>query len=114
MTRILTDEEKAILYSMARGFIFPSSSSTAIEPPLTVLESVAHGTPIITTGTNSTKEIAYATNGFVYSDLSQLQRILETVLPSKKNNNPLIARRFAMEHLSFSTFKAKILNIINM
>jgi glycosyltransferase involved in cell wall biosynthesis len=114
LPRILTESEKILLYNCASAFIFPSRTVTAIEPPLTVLEAVACGTPIITTGKSSTSEIAHATNGYIYNDdLSQLQKILEIVLSSEKNNNQLITRRFAMEHLSFSTFKSKMLNIIN-
>jgi len=113
LPKILTIKEKVILMNCSKAFIFPSIGTTAIEPPITVLEAVACGTPIIATGKSSTREIVYATNGYIYSDLSQLQKILEIVLSSEKNSNLLIARRFAMKHLSFSTFKAKILGIIN-
>ena len=111
MTRILTNKEKSVLYSMARGFIFPSSSSsTAIEPPLTVLESIAYGTPIITTGTSSTKEITRFKQGFVYSKPDELRVFTDFVLNSNASRN--FIKEWAMKNLNYANFSEKLRSII--
>jgi len=113
MTRILTNKEKSVLYSMARGFIFPSSSSsTAIEPPLTVLESIAYGTPIITTGMSSTKEIAKSVGGFIFKDYDDLKIIFEKILNEESLQNNLM--KWVINNLSYDIFINKLKPFLNV
>ena len=56
--RNLNEKEKNALYALSDLFIYPASQpSMAIEPPLTVLESMASGTPILAFGGPSVKEV---------------------------------------------------------
>jgi len=43
----LSETEKAELYSQAHVFLFPALAPAAMDPPLTALESLSHGTPVI-------------------------------------------------------------------
>jgi len=54
----LSDTEKNVLYALSDLFIYPASEpSMAIEPPLTVLESMASGTPILACREPSVREL---------------------------------------------------------
>jgi glycosyltransferase involved in cell wall biosynthesis len=54
----LSDAEKNVLYALSDLFIYPASEPfMAIEPPLTVLESMASGTPILACREPSVREL---------------------------------------------------------
>jgi len=66
----LTEREKAKGYANARCFIFPPKREyqESIEPPLSVLEAMASGLPVIATNTYSVREaVMSGTNGFIVS-----------------------------------------------
>ncbi|MEM4489355.1 MAG: hypothetical protein QXK88_11305 [Desulfurococcaceae archaeon] len=53
------NEEESIL-SKASVFLFPSKGVTAVEPSLTVIESLAYDQYLVITGDNSTRELVYS------------------------------------------------------
>lgn len=113
ITRILSEHEKARLYSSARAFMFPSTIPTAIEPPLTVLEAVACGTPIITSGGNSTFEIARSTGGFIFRNFKELRIAISSVMSSNNSAGNNIRREWAVYNLSYDVFCERIRDIIS-
>jgi len=66
--RDLTDSDKSEIYSLADVFLFPNfAAGTAIEPPLTVLEAMSSGTPVVAPKTPSLEEILTDNkNGFLF------------------------------------------------
>jgi glycosyltransferase involved in cell wall biosynthesis len=80
--RILREDEKNILLRKASIFIYPSITTAAVEPPLSVLEAMSYGQYLITTGSTSTKELVIQTRGFIckdFSDLSNLENYIYIV-----------------------------------
>jgi len=113
LSHILTENEKILLYNCANVFVFPSITTTAIEPPLTVLEAVACGIPIVTAGYNSTREIAYATGGFVYYKHTEIEKILENVLSTSSQFSYIKKiREWAEKNLSLDIFRKGIIDIL--
>jgi len=54
---------KALVLSASKAFIYLPKTHCATEPPISILEAVASGATIITTGLDSTREIALHTHG---------------------------------------------------
>jgi glycosyltransferase involved in cell wall biosynthesis len=73
--RILREDEKNILLRKASIFIYPSITTAAVEPPLSVLEAMSYGQYLITTGSTSTKELVIQTRGFICKDFSDLSKL---------------------------------------
>jgi len=111
LSRVLNVWEKVLLLNCSKAFVFPSIENTAIEPPITILEAVACGTSIITSGKSSSKEIAYMTNGYMFNDHLQLRKIFERILLSR-SDDPNRARSFAVKYLSTDAFRKKLLHIV--
>jgi glycosyltransferase involved in cell wall biosynthesis len=65
--RNLSDIEKSLLYSASDLFLFPSASGAfAVEPPLTVLEAMSCGLPIVSSDVLSLNEfISSGSEGFI-------------------------------------------------
>jgi glycosyltransferase involved in cell wall biosynthesis len=70
--RILREHEKNMLLRKASIFIYPSITTAAVEPPLSVLEAMSYGQYLITTGSTSTRELVIQTRGFISKDFSDL------------------------------------------
>jgi glycosyltransferase involved in cell wall biosynthesis len=70
--RILREHEKNVLLRKTSIFIYPSTTTAAIEPPLSALEAMSYGQYLITTGSTSTRELVIQTRGFVSKDFSDL------------------------------------------
>jgi len=73
--RILSPSEKQSSFEEASIFIYPAMSSASIEPPLSVLEAFSHGLYLITTGYDSTRELAIQTNGCVCPEFNKLREL---------------------------------------
>ncbi len=115
LPKILTTKEKVVLMNCSRAFIFPSITTTAIEPPISVLEAVSCGLPIVTTGHNSTCEVAYATGGFVcrnFCDEYSLKRLFIELL--SRAPNVTRARTWAENNLSYTIFRKKLMDIYKL
>lgn len=70
--KTLDNEEKRSVLAKASIFIFPSRGVAAVEPPLSVIESLTYGQYLITTGNNSTRELVYSGAGLITEDFDKL------------------------------------------
>jgi glycosyltransferase involved in cell wall biosynthesis len=117
--RNLSEREKAIVYNAADLFVFPSlDASTAIEPPLTVLEAMACGLPVLSNDIASVTEIIEDNvNGFVIPFRnSEEQRVTEAVLMLLRNQRRLnavsaCARRYISEKMSLGKSSLELLSV---
>jgi glycosyltransferase involved in cell wall biosynthesis len=73
--QILSPSEKQSLLEEASIFVYPAMSSAAIEPPLSVLEALSYGLYLITTGYDSTRELAMQTNGCICPEFDKLREL---------------------------------------
>jgi glycosyltransferase involved in cell wall biosynthesis len=110
--RNLSEEEKVALYGSSELFLFAPSTSTAsaVEPPLTVMESLSMGVPVVATDVLSTKEvITHDENGFCvpvskYNDIPLYVDKLLSMSQERRDSLSASARRTASE--AFSLRKA--------
>lgn len=84
----LTDTEKSEIYALADVFLFPKFvTRTAIEPPLTVLEAMSSGTPVVVPKIPSLDEVVIDNkSGFFFEQNSSeaLAKKLADVLSNTK------------------------------
>jgi glycosyltransferase involved in cell wall biosynthesis len=106
--KYLKEEEKSLLYRSCETFLFPPISfhAGAVEPPLTVLESLSSGLPVIATDVLSVGEVVTdGHNGFVvpidkYDCLPyRVNRLLE-MDPGQWQTLSVHARGAAVENFS--------------
>jgi len=110
IVKYLSEKEKSEVYSASRIFIFPSEKNTAaIEPPLTVLEAVSSGLTVVSSGTNSTKEITQMTNGYIFNE-NKLESQLEEILCHAPKIN-IEARQWALKNISWYAFLRNVEDI---
>ena len=106
--RNLSEVEKSVVYSASDIFLFPPlESEEAVEPPLTVLEAMSSGLPVVSSDVASTREvIANEVDGLIMSfrneDLSLLEERVSSLLQNDKARMDLSynARRTMTEKLS--------------
>jgi glycosyltransferase involved in cell wall biosynthesis len=108
--RILREPEKNTLLRKASIFIYPSITTTAVEPPLSVLEALSHGQYLITTGTTSTRELAIQTNGQITHDFADLKDLYYYVNVSKYAYE--FISLWANTNLNFKNFINSLKNIL--
>ncbi|MEM0049645.1 MAG: glycosyltransferase [Candidatus Bathyarchaeia archaeon] len=70
--KTLENREKQKILTNASVFIFPAKSVVAVEPPLSVLESLVYGLYLITTGGNSTKELVNSGAGHIVRNFEKI------------------------------------------
>lgn len=76
------DNERAgSILSATKALIYPAKSHCASEPSISVLEAVSCGTTLITTGFDSTREVALQTNGIIFKNKENIITMLPS-LPS--------------------------------
>jgi glycosyltransferase involved in cell wall biosynthesis len=64
----LTDERKALVFSAADAVILPFSAPVAVEPPLTLLESMAcEAVPVVAPAANRSRVVDPGENGFGFA-----------------------------------------------
>jgi len=112
----LHDEEKALLFSAASVFLYPSLRQAAMDPPLTILEAMSSGLPVVTTRIQSLPIIIkHFYNGFLYSPLNftELEKILEYLIQCDNSltNVSVNARNTIARHFSFEAVAKKLIKI---
>ncbi|MEM2505869.1 MAG: glycosyltransferase [Nitrososphaeria archaeon] len=108
--RILNLEEKASLLRKSSIFIYPAKTVAAIEPPLSVLESLAFGNFLIVSGFNSTRELAMHTKGQIFRDFSALNHF---DLYVKENEQSIeVTKKWARENLSYKSFSRAVSKLL--
>ena len=115
----LPEQVKSEIYNAADIFIFPSyDMSTAIEPPLTILEAMSCGLPVISNNVSSVPEIIEDSSGgtiLPFSELSVAQ-ISDTIVSLLRNSKLLEsmssqARLFITETMSLATSSKKLVEL---
>ena len=112
----MDDEEKLREYSAAKFFLFAPARECqeAIEPPLTLLEALASGLPVLATDTYSASEaVTSGKNGFVvdasnYLKLAELAIEILQADASQWHTWSLQARRSALDNYSLSVAARKL------
>jgi glycosyltransferase involved in cell wall biosynthesis len=87
--RNLSEIEKRLVYSASDIFLFlPLKSGEAIEPPITVLEAMSCGLPVISSNVASISEIITdQVNGLIMPSIDEGKSILEEQISSILENN---------------------------
>jgi glycosyltransferase involved in cell wall biosynthesis len=110
MIRNLNHKQKQLLYGSAEAFLFAPASpaASAIEPPLSVMESLSMGVPVIATDVLSVNEIiSDGKNGFLFP-LNEYEAVschvnnLIEMDSTERNMLSMYARRKAVEMFSLS------------
>jgi glycosyltransferase involved in cell wall biosynthesis len=108
----LGEPRKAEVYSRADVAIYPFTRPVAVEPPLTVLETMACGTvPIVTAPANRSKIVDDGRTGFVCGDPAALGAALErfAALPAAEREamghaaRDAVVRRFGFAAIARAT-----------
>jgi len=101
----LDNEEKSALYALSDLFIYPASKrAVATEPPLTVLESMACGTPILACKEPSVEEIIVnpECGEIVSCDVTSLTRALVGLLSAEERLRTLSSNCRSVALTNFS------------
>lgn len=82
----LSDSEKSMIYNASDVFLFPSlASSYVIEPPLTIIEAMSCGLPVISTRVSSVDNIITNwVDGIIAEDISQFSETISSLLADKE------------------------------
>lgn len=113
----LSENEKSLIYGVADIFLFPSlDPTTSTEPPLTVLEAMASGLPVISSNLSSMREIITdGSNGFLvaFNNEKSLTEKISSLLESDKimrrfSSN---ARAYIVKEMSFVVSCKKLVQI---
>jgi glycosyltransferase involved in cell wall biosynthesis len=76
----LTDERKALVFSAADAVILPFSAPVAVEPPLTLLESMAcEAIPVVAPAANRSRVVLPGENGFGFATPDELRAAIARV-----------------------------------
>ena len=109
--RNVDEYEKPFVYNLADLFLFPALEPTAIDPPLTVLEAMACGVPIVASHIQSIPYIVKnGENGFLLQNIEYLKEILKSVESMcqlknvRKKARETIIRKFDFNHVKRSLF----------
>lgn len=108
--KTLDNNEKKSILSKASVFLFPSKGVAAIEPPLTVIESLAHGQYLVTTGDNSTRELVYSSVGQQLKNFEELD--VEECLNMSNRLNQKISR-WAHEAFAFKRLVHSLKDVVS-
>ena len=117
--RNLSELEKSIAYSASDMFLFPMPNSReAIEPPITVLEAMSCGLPVISSNVASVSEIITdeadgLITPFVDENLSILEEQISSLLEDNKAKMKLScsARRTVIEKMALHNSCKKLIDI---
>ena len=115
----LSEEEKIGIYSGSDIFLYPSLTPTAaIEPPLTILEAMASGLPVISNDIPSIKEVVTdRVNGLIFPFRNGEVALLEERISSLLRDNNVItelsynARQNIVKKLSLDNSCRKLVEI---
>ncbi len=108
--KTLDNNEKKSILSKASVFLFPSKGVTAVEPPLTVIESLAYGQYLVTTGDNSTRELVYSGVGQQLKNFEELD--VEECLNMSNRLNQKISR-WAYEAFAFKRLVHSLKDVVS-
>lgn len=115
----LSDEEKRLAYNGSDVLLFPSlDPGTAIEPPLTILEAMSCGLPVVSNDVSSVSEvIANGVNGsvlpFAKLEISRLSEEVSSVMSDDTAGRDLSgnARRRIEEMMSLRVSSQKLAEV---
>jgi glycosyltransferase involved in cell wall biosynthesis len=110
--RILREHEKNTLLRKASVFMYPSITTAAVEPPLSVLEAVSCGQYLITTGSTSTRELVIQTQGFISKDFSDLLNLENYIYIANQARDILLS--WSRNNLNMTRFMKTIKSITNI
>jgi glycosyltransferase involved in cell wall biosynthesis len=107
-TRNISDAEKSLIYNAADVFLFPSTENgVVVEPPLSVLEAMSTGLPVVSSEISSLRElIDDGKNGFFASEdtkLASCDQKINLLISSAK-----LARRIGLSSRETILSKASI------
>jgi len=115
----LSEKKKHIVYVASDLFLYPSLDPTgAIEPPLTILEAMASGLPVISNDLPSAREIIHdGINGYLVSIRDEQDTGLAEKISELIGNSEIItklsynARKCIVEEMSYSNSCIKLINV---
>lgn len=115
----LSAPEKSMLYGVSDLFIFPSlGPCTATEPPLTILEAMACGLPVVSSDVPSVREIITdGTNGAIVSlESKESKQLTDKMVYHLRNAETMTklsfkARQSIVEEMSLAKSGKKLLKI---
>jgi len=108
----LEDKEKRAAFSLADVFLFLAQQPTAVDPPLTILEALTCGVPVIAYNMPSLLFIKNAENSFLIEDINELYQVLKDITINSRKNNYLkqeakeaITQKFSPEKVIEELFR---------
>jgi glycosyltransferase involved in cell wall biosynthesis len=113
----LSDSEKSMIYNASDVFLYPSlASSHVIEPPLTIIEAMSCGLPVISSRVSSVDNIiTNRVEGIIAEDISQFSERIPSLLADRELMMRLSsnARRSAIKNTSLISSCNKLLEAYN-
>jgi glycosyltransferase involved in cell wall biosynthesis len=108
----LTENEKALIYSAVDVVLLPFTAPVAVEPPLTLLEAMSCGTPVLVAPyANRSRVVRHGANGLLFGSVeemaSHLKRLLE-IGPEGRARIGSAGRQTVLRGYTFETVSESI------